>query len=139
KEMLAALQLAQPMQSQVAQRRFGWEVVADQLAHGAGYQHLPAVRECADLGAAVHRDPPPISAVRIRLSGVEGDADLNAHAAWPLLPRQGALNVECARHGVTRAREQREGAITRAAFSQRRSPAGHNGGVDQLLVAPQNA
>ena len=34
-EMLAALQLAQPVQPQVTQRRFGREIVADQLAHGA--------------------------------------------------------------------------------------------------------
>ena len=97
------------------------------------------MREGADLGAAVHRGPPPIGTVRIGLSGVQGDADLNADAALPLPPRQGALNVQRARHGVTRAREQREGGITHAAVPQRRSPAGHHSRVDQLLVAPQTA
>ena len=35
KEVLASIQRAQPMQSEVTQSRFGREVLADQLADGA--------------------------------------------------------------------------------------------------------
>lgn len=131
-EMLRALQVPQPVMSEVPQARSDREILARQLADRARHQHLAAVREPTDPGAAIRGGPPPIGFGGVRLSGEQRHADPDLQIARPVLALHGALDLERACQCVRRPREQREGGIALAALLQQRPATCRHGGGDQL-------
>jgi hypothetical protein len=117
-EVLGPIQVGQSVLPEVAQARVGWELVACQLMDGPGDQHLAAVRERADAGAADDGDVPPIGLAGAGLGRMECDADANAQVARPALAFDRPLEPERAGHGVRGTREERNAGAPHAALQQ---------------------
>jgi hypothetical protein len=137
KEVLGPIQVGQSVLPEVAQARAGRELVACQLMDGPGDQHLAAVRESADVSAAVDGDVRAIGLLEVRLSRMERDTDTHAQVTRPVLLFRGALELERARHGIRRTGEQRHAGVSFPVLLQRRPAAHRHDRGYQVPVPPK--
>ena len=108
RDPLRPVDVLQPEEPEVAQEDVRGQVVLHQLARRRRQEHLTAVRDAADPRRAVNGEADVAFAGRVRLTGVDPDADTHRGAIGPRMIGERALDRDGRRDRVRRAAERDE-------------------------------
>ena len=123
-EPLGAVQVLEPMLADVVERDAdaGAQLGDDELARGAGDEHLAAVRGRADARGAMDVHADVVVGADLGLAGVQAHAHAQVHALGPGVGRQRTLRGHRRGDGVGRARRRRRRRRPRCGPLGRRAP-----------------
>jgi hypothetical protein len=104
-EVLGAIEVLEPVLAEIAQRDVGGQLVGDQLARGAGDEHLRTMAGRADPRRAVHVQADVIVVADLGLAGVDPHPHAHVDVLGPALGGERALGADRGGDRVARADE----------------------------------
>jgi hypothetical protein len=110
--MLGAIEVLEPVLAEVPERDVARQLVGDQLARGAGDQHLSAVAGRADPRGAVDVQPDVVILSDLGLAGVDADPHADVDTRGPTLGSERPLRAHRGGDRVARPRERDEERVT---------------------------
>jgi hypothetical protein len=110
--MLGAIEVLEPVLTEIPERDVGRQLVGDQLVRGARNKHLAAMSGSADPCRAVHVQPDVIIQPDFGLAGVDPDAHTHFDALGPTVGRKRPLRAHRSRDRIARPHKGDEERVT---------------------------